>query len=215
MNNEIEDKPKKRGHRKKKFGDQESKVITFRIGKKTYKRNKKGIREDVYDVIESYSVNKKVNKREAKKTKETVNNDVEEDKKLLEEPKENKEKIFIIDEEEYEQRDYIKEFTNKAEEEQPEEIFMVDESYTIHNYRDSVDRDKENTILKQMEGDKRKPNNYFDKFKDNNEKIQAQENIRNINKQDSKDSKSLEEIYEEFKDVIDPNNPRFKKFLRR
>jgi len=55
---------------------------------------------------------------------------------------------------------------------------MEDELYTIHNYRDNVDKDKENTVLKQIEGDKRKPNNYFDRFRDNNEKKQVQEDIK-------------------------------------
>ena len=219
MNNEIEDKPRKRGHRKRKFGDQESKVISFRIGKDTYKENKEEIRENVNDVIASYGVGKKENKRGAKKTGETVNKDLEEDKKLLEEPKENKEKIFIIDKEIYNKRDYAKEFKNHGKSEQPEEIFLENELYTIHNYRDSVDKDKGNTVSKQIEGDKRKLSNYFDRFKDNNEKKQAQEDKKKIDEQetknfkDNKDFKDDKDLFEEFKDFIDPNNKEFKKFF--
>ncbi len=69
MSNEIEDKPKKRGHRKKKFGDQESKVISFRIGKDTYDKNKKTIREKINTVIESEEIKKNLIKKNKKNTK--------------------------------------------------------------------------------------------------------------------------------------------------
>ncbi|HEC37588.1 hypothetical protein LCGC14_1277520 [marine sediment metagenome] len=171
MSKEVKDEPKKRGHRKKKFGSQESKVISFRIGKDIYNKNKKAIREKINTVIESESINKQINRIEPKKTKEIINNDIKKNKEVLKETVEVKEEVFVIDQEVYEQRDYIKEFVNKEKPEQPqedvknvtnsngiietkkrdaEEIIMVDELYTIHNYRDIVDKDKEKKELQQI-----------------------------------------------------------------
>ena len=61
LGKETESKPKKRGNRKKKFGDEESKVISFRIGKDTYDKNKEEIREKINNVIKSEATNKKTN----------------------------------------------------------------------------------------------------------------------------------------------------------
>ncbi len=57
-------KVKERGHRKKKFGDEESKVITFRIAKTVYDNNKEEIRDKITKVIET-----EVEKKKAKNSK--------------------------------------------------------------------------------------------------------------------------------------------------
>ena len=57
-------KLKERGHRKKKFGDEESKVITFRIAKTVYDNNKEEIRDKITKVIET-----EVEKKKAKNSK--------------------------------------------------------------------------------------------------------------------------------------------------
>ena len=57
-------KDKERGHRKKKFGDEESKVITFRIAKTVYDNNKEEIRDKITKVIET-----EVEKKKAKNSK--------------------------------------------------------------------------------------------------------------------------------------------------
>jgi len=57
-------KVKKRGHRKKKFGDEETKVISFRIAKAVYENNKKEIRNKITKVIET-----EVNKKKTKNSK--------------------------------------------------------------------------------------------------------------------------------------------------
>ncbi len=58
------EKVKERGHRKKKFGDEESKVITFRIAKTVYDNNKEEIRDKITKVIET-----EVEKKKAKNSK--------------------------------------------------------------------------------------------------------------------------------------------------
>lgn len=55
---------KARGHRKRKFGDEESKVISFRIAKNIYEDNKDEIRDKVTKIIET-----EVNKKKAKRFK--------------------------------------------------------------------------------------------------------------------------------------------------
>lgn len=55
---------KERGHRKKKFGDEESKVISFRIAKTIYENNKEEIRNKITKVIET-----EVNRKKAKNSK--------------------------------------------------------------------------------------------------------------------------------------------------
>ncbi|UCD02276.1 MAG: hypothetical protein JSV23_04485 [Promethearchaeota archaeon] len=45
-------KIKARGHRKKKFGNEQSKVISFRIAKTVYENNKEEIRNKITKVIE-------------------------------------------------------------------------------------------------------------------------------------------------------------------
>jgi len=57
-------KVKERGHRKKKFGDEESKVISFRIAKTVYENNKEEIRNKITKVIET-----EVNRKKAKNSK--------------------------------------------------------------------------------------------------------------------------------------------------
>ena len=52
----------KRGHRKKKFGDEKSKVISFRIAENVYNDNKEEIREKVNNLIESEVKKKKLRK---------------------------------------------------------------------------------------------------------------------------------------------------------
>ena len=54
-----EKKVKKRGHRKKKFGDEESKVITSRIAKTVYDNNKEEIRDKITKAIETEVEKKK------------------------------------------------------------------------------------------------------------------------------------------------------------
>ncbi len=120
MNNEIEDKPKERGHRPKKFGDHESIVASWRVDKDAYKENKTEIRKDVNNVLESYNGNKKMVKKEIPDVVNKPTNNVEDINKLVKTEKKNKEKIFIINQEEYEQRDYLKEFTNREGLEQTE-----------------------------------------------------------------------------------------------
>ncbi len=55
------EKTKARGHRKKKFGDEESKVISFRIAKSVYENNKEEIRDKISKIIET-EVNRKKQK---------------------------------------------------------------------------------------------------------------------------------------------------------
>ena len=57
-------KLKERGHRKRKFGDEESKVISFRIAKTVYENNKDEIRDKITKIIET-----EVNRKKAKKFK--------------------------------------------------------------------------------------------------------------------------------------------------
>ena len=57
-------KAKERGHRKKKFGDDESKVISFRIAKTVYENNKEEIRNKITKVIET-----EVKRKKAKNSK--------------------------------------------------------------------------------------------------------------------------------------------------
>ncbi|KKN31970.1 hypothetical protein LCGC14_0818500 [marine sediment metagenome] len=227
MSKEVKDEPKKRGHRKKKFGDEESIVASWRVGKDTYKEKREEIRKKVNNVLESYSVNKKVVKKEISDDIEKPISNIENINENVKIEKDNEEKIFIIDRDVYEQRDYAKEFTNKDELEQPEEN------------RKNTEKSDPNEVL-----------SYFDRFKDNNKKTQAQVDfikrneselterdsrdlredyehyreaideqvqgdITETNDQEENDTRSLEDIYEEFKDVIDPNNPIFKKFLRK
>lgn len=236
MSKELKDESKKRGHRKRKFGDHESIVASWRVDKDAYKVNKTEIRKVVNNVLESYSDNKKINKTKYNKSEKTVNNDDKKDSKVVKETIKEKEKVFIIDSEIYNQRDYAKEFLGQAESEQPEE-----------------NRSNTTTLNKIVNIEKSDPKevlSYFDRFKDNNKKTQAQVDfikrneselterdsrdlredyehyreaideqvqgdITETNDQEENDTRSLEDIYEEFKDVIDPNNPIFKKFLRK
>ena len=192
MSNEIEDKPKKRGHRKKKFGDQESKVISFRIGKDTYDKNKKTIREKINTVIESEEIKKNL----IKKNKENSNSyferfrniniekkqvQEEEDVKEINKQKENEEKVFVIDREIYDQRDYKKEFIEKSEPELTERD-KLDLREAYEQYREAVEE-------------------------------QVQEEVKEINKQGVKEIKDKKDLFEEFKDFIDPNNKEFKEFM--
>ncbi|MFX1365116.1 MAG: hypothetical protein ACFFCE_17810 [Promethearchaeota archaeon] len=55
-------KLEKRGHRKKKFGDEESKVISFRIAKTVYENNKDEIRDKITKIIETEVKRKKQKK---------------------------------------------------------------------------------------------------------------------------------------------------------
>ncbi len=227
MNDKVEDKPKERGHRPKKFGDHESIVASWRVDKDAYKESKTEIRKDVNNVLESYSGNKKMVKKEIPDVVNKPTNNVEDINKLVKTEKKNKEKIFIIDQEDYDRRDYAKEFLELTKEEQPERVFMDDVLFQIHNNRDEVnkeDKDNENTVKqKQIKEDKKKSNNYFDRFKDNNgeniEQIKdlVQEDKKKIDEQDTEDFRDDEEIteemYEEFKDFIDPNDERIKRFV--
>ena len=56
---------KERGHRRKKFGDEESKVISFRIAKIVYENNKEEIRNKITRVIET-----EVNRKKTKNSKD-------------------------------------------------------------------------------------------------------------------------------------------------
>jgi len=234
MSKEVKDEPKKRGHRKKKFGDQESRIIAFRVGTDTYKENKTEIRKKVNNVLVSFSSNGKENKPEHSKQEKPVNKDGKKDNKAVEETKENKEKIFKIDMEEYEQRDYIKEFTSQEELEQPEEnrsnstnlnkIVNIEKSdpKEVLSYFDRFKDPKKKTpaheeFIKKSEPEltERDKLNLRDEYERYREAVdeEAQEYTTEINDHEERGNRTLEDIYEEFKDEIDQNSEVFKKFF--
>ncbi len=191
MSKELKDESKKRGHRKRKFGDHESIVASWRVDKDAYKVNKTEIRKVVNNVLESYSDNKKINKTKYNKSEKTVNNDDKKDSKVVKETIKEKEKVFIIDSEIYNQRDYAKEFLGQAESEQPEE-----------------NRSNTTTLNKIVNIEKSDPKevlSYFDRFKDNNKKIQAQEEFveKSEPEQTERENQSLQENYEQHRNDVE------------
>lgn len=70
---EGDNKIKKRGHRKKKFGDAKSKVISFRIDENVYEDNKEEIREKVNHLIETEVKKKKSSKTKLRQRIQTTN----------------------------------------------------------------------------------------------------------------------------------------------
>ena len=224
MREERKTTKKKRGHRKKKFGSQESKVISFRVGKDTYKEKKEEIREDVNNVLESYEISDAIEKPIS---------DVEKINTFVKTEKDRKQKIFIINQEEYEQRDYIKEFTNKAESEQPD--------VTKNNRRSSHE------LMEPKNLDPQEVFSYFDRFKTavkkpaqedciqksepeqterenqslqenyeqhrNDVEEQVKKDVKEIKEQDTKEIQAKKDLFEEFKEFIDKDNEEFKEFM--
>ncbi len=202
MDEEIEEKQKKK-----------RKVVSFRVNGDTYDKNKKAIRKDVNGVLKSYSEEGKVSTIKIKTEK------AKKDKKLEKEPQETGEKIFTINLEEYEQRDYNIESmnVNDGKVDYPKETFTEQELYDIRNYEES--RERENLNLEKPQQNTKKKVNYFDQFKDKekrklhpiHEDVKKVDNSKHIQKK--KDEKSLKELFEEFKELIDPKNKKFKEFF--